>query len=170
MVQRRGYSEWVKIVEEFEKSASSLEDFSAKLGGKPSTLQFWFYKLRKQASRASRLLPVNVVALAAPKARQGATETVELALATGALLRFSVGTDVRYVAQIIAALGRPRGRGPPKSVGIYLAATPVDMRNSIDGLAALVRNEWKEDVYCGHLFAFVSKRGDRVKILVWERG
>jgi transposase-like protein len=105
MVQRRGYSEWVKLVEEFEKSASSLEDFSAKLGVKPSTLQFWFYKLRKQASRASRFLPVNVVASAAPKARQGATETVELALATGALLRFSVGTDVRYVAQIIAALG-----------------------------------------------------------------
>jgi transposase len=60
--------------------------------------------------------------------------------------------------------------GLPKSVGIYLAATPVDMRNSIDGLAAIVRNEWKEDVYCGHLFAFTSKRGDRVKILVWERG
>src|SRR5260370_39666122 len=61
MVQRRGYSEWVKLIEEFEKSASSLEDFSAKLGVKPSTLQFWFYKLRKQASRASRFLPVNVV-------------------------------------------------------------------------------------------------------------
>ncbi len=60
--------------------------------------------------------------------------------------------------------------GLPKSVGIYLAATPVDMRNSIDGLAAIVRNQWKEDVYCGHLFAFTSKRGDRVKILVWERG
>jgi transposase len=60
--------------------------------------------------------------------------------------------------------------GLPKSVGIYLAATPVDMRNSIDGLAAIVRNGWKEDVYCGHLFAFVSKNGDRVKILVWERG
>jgi len=105
MVQRRGYSEWVKLIEEFEKSASSLEDFSAKLGVKPTTLQFCFYKLRKQASRASRFLPVNVVASAAPKARQGATETVELALATGALLRFSVGTDVRYVAQIIAALG-----------------------------------------------------------------
>jgi len=60
--------------------------------------------------------------------------------------------------------------GFPKSVGIYLAATPVDMRNSIDGLAAIVRNQWKEDVYCGHLFAFTSKRGDRLKILVWERG
>jgi transposase-like protein len=105
MVQRRGYEDWVKLIEEFEKSASSLEDFAAKLGVKPSTLQFWFYKLRKQASRASRFLPVSVVASAAPKARQAAAETVELALATGALLRFSVGTDVRYVAQIIAALG-----------------------------------------------------------------
>jgi len=28
-----------------------------------------------------------------------------LALASGALLRFSVGTDVRYVALVIAALG-----------------------------------------------------------------
>lgn len=60
--------------------------------------------------------------------------------------------------------------GLPKSVGIYLAATPVDMRNSIDGLAAIVRNQWHEDVYCGHLFAFLSKKGDRVKILIWERG
>src|SRR6266851_7012976 len=50
MVQRRGYSEWVKLIEEFEKSASSLEDFAAKLGVKPSTLQFWFYKLRKRFS------------------------------------------------------------------------------------------------------------------------
>lgn len=104
MTERRGYSEWVKLIEEFEKSGSSFEDFATKLGVKPSTLQFWFYKLRKQASRAPRFLPVNVVA-SAPKARQQATETVELALASGALLRFSVGTDVRYLGQVIKALG-----------------------------------------------------------------
>ena len=104
MIQRRGYSEWVKLIDEFEKSGASFEDFAAKLGVKPSTLQFWFYKLRKQASRAPRFLPVDVVASAAPKARLAASETVELALASGALLRFSVGTDVRYVAQVIAAL------------------------------------------------------------------
>ena len=105
MTQRRGYSEWVKLIEEFEKTGSSLDDFAAKLGVKPSTLQFWFYKLRKQASRPSHFLPVDVVASAAPKARDGAAEMMELALATGALLRFSVGTDVRYLAQVIAALG-----------------------------------------------------------------
>ena len=44
------------------------------------------------------------------------------------------------------------------------------MRNSIDGLAAIIRNEWKEDVYAGHLFVFVSRRGDRVKILTWDSG
>ncbi|QDE87243.1 transposase [Myxococcus xanthus] len=44
------------------------------------------------------------------------------------------------------------------------------MRKSIDGLMALVRTAWGEDVYSGHLFAFVSRRGDRIKVLTWSRG
>nr|WP_246356757.1 IS66 family insertion sequence element accessory protein TnpB [Pyxidicoccus fallax] len=51
-----------------------------------------------------------------------------------------------------------------------LATGPVDMRKSIDGLMALVRTAWGEDVYSGHLFVFVSRRGDRVKILPFSRG
>lgn len=58
----------------------------------------------------------------------------------------------------------------PSSVRILLASQPVDMRKSIDGLMALVRNEWGEDVYSGHLFVFVSRGGDKVKILTWDRG
>jgi transposase len=58
----------------------------------------------------------------------------------------------------------------PLSVKIVLASQPVDMRKSIDGLMGLVRNEWGQDVYSGHLFVFVSRRGDRVKILLWDRG
>ncbi len=58
----------------------------------------------------------------------------------------------------------------PRSVTILLAAGPIDLRKSIDGLTAIVRSEWKEDVYSGHLFAFVSRRGDRVKILTWDSG
>ena len=58
----------------------------------------------------------------------------------------------------------------PRSVTILLAADPIDLRKSIDGLSAIVRSEWKEDVYSGHLFTFVSRRGDRVKILTWDRG
>lgn len=58
----------------------------------------------------------------------------------------------------------------PRAVRILLAREPVDMRNSIDGLAALVRTQWKENLYAGHLFVFVSRRGDRVKILSWDAG
>ncbi|WP_147476439.1 MULTISPECIES: IS66 family insertion sequence element accessory protein TnpB, partial [Corallococcus] len=58
----------------------------------------------------------------------------------------------------------------PASVRVVLAVEPVDMRKSIDGLMALVRGAWGEDVYSGHLFAFVSRRGDRIKVLTWSRG
>ncbi|NTX15204.1 IS66 family insertion sequence element accessory protein TnpB [Myxococcus sp. CA056] len=57
----------------------------------------------------------------------------------------------------------------PRTVHILLAREPVDMRKSIDGLAAVVRMAWQEDLYAGHLFVFVSRRGDRVKVLSWER-
>lgn len=58
----------------------------------------------------------------------------------------------------------------PRSVRIYLATKPVDMRNRFDGLSALVKRHLGQNVYSGHLFAFVSRRGDRIKILTWDRG
>ncbi len=58
----------------------------------------------------------------------------------------------------------------PISVRVVLTVELVDMRKSIDGLIALVRGAWGEDIYSGHLFAFVSRRGDRVKVLTWSRG
>jgi transposase len=57
----------------------------------------------------------------------------------------------------------------PWSVRIYLAAGPVDLRKSIDGLGALAR-ERSHDLFSGHLFVFTSRRGDRVKILTWDHG
>jgi len=57
----------------------------------------------------------------------------------------------------------------PASVRIYLAVHPVDLRRGIDGLAALVRAQG-HDVFSGHLFAFVGRDNDRIKILTWDRG
>lgn len=57
----------------------------------------------------------------------------------------------------------------PSSVRIYLAAEPVDLRRGHDGLVALVRNVWRLDPFEGHLFVFLGRRLDRVKILVWDR-
>jgi transposase len=57
----------------------------------------------------------------------------------------------------------------PSSVRVYLAAEPVDLRRGHDGLIAIVRSTWKLDPFEGHLFVFLGRRLDRVKILVWDR-
>ncbi len=44
------------------------------------------------------------------------------------------------------------------------------MRKSIDGLTSVVQEELRQDAYSGHLFVFVSRRADRVKILAWDKG
>jgi transposase len=57
----------------------------------------------------------------------------------------------------------------PQPVHIYLCVAPTDMRKGFDSLAALVAEELGGDPLSGHLFVFRSKRGDRVKLLYWDR-
>ena len=54
-------------------------------------------------------------------------------------------------------------------VSIYVCLGPTDMRKSFDSLAALVREWLGHDPLSGHLFVFRSRRGDRVKLLRWDR-
>ena len=54
-------------------------------------------------------------------------------------------------------------------VRIYVCLTPMDMRKSFDSLAAVVREGLGYDPLSGHLFVFRSRRGDRVKLLWWDR-
>ena len=57
----------------------------------------------------------------------------------------------------------------PPSVKIFLATQPVDMRKSFDGLKAVVEQFLEADPLSGHLFVFRGRRGDRLKILYWDR-
>ena len=57
----------------------------------------------------------------------------------------------------------------PQSVRIYLCTQATDMRKSFDSLAALVQEHLGGDPFSGHLFVFRGKRGDRVKLLLWDR-
>ena len=57
----------------------------------------------------------------------------------------------------------------PASVRIMLAVEPCDMRKGFDSLAAIVRETFGDDPLSGHLFVFRSRRGDRMKILWWDR-
>jgi transposase len=59
--------------------------------------------------------------------------------------------------------------GLPPSVRIHFATALVDMRNGIDGLRRMVEGTLKKDPYEGHLFVFVGKAKDKIKILFWDR-
>ena len=52
---------------------------------------------------------------------------------------------------------------------IWMASEATDMRCGFDRLAERVRAVIGENPQSGHLFVFRSRRGDRLKILVWER-
>ena len=55
------------------------------------------------------------------------------------------------------------------SVRILLCREPTDMRRAFDGLARMAADVVGEDPLSGHLFVFRNKRGDRLKILYWDR-
>jgi transposase len=57
----------------------------------------------------------------------------------------------------------------PPSVRIFVARGATDMRKSFDTLAALVIDVIDEDPQSGHLFVFVNRCKNRVKILWWDR-
>ena len=52
---------------------------------------------------------------------------------------------------------------------IWLATEATDMRCGFDRLAERVRAVMGQDPLSGHLFVFRSRRGDRLKLLLWDR-
>jgi transposase len=59
--------------------------------------------------------------------------------------------------------------GLPPSVRVYFATALVDMRNGVDGLRAIVEKTLRKNPNEGHLFVFVGKAKDKVKILFWDK-
>lgn len=52
---------------------------------------------------------------------------------------------------------------------IWLATEATDMRCGFDRLAERVRGVIGQDPLSGHYFVFRSRRGDRLKILLWDQ-
>ena len=47
---------------------------------------------------------------------------------------------------------------------------PVSLRKSFDGLSNEVRHVLAQDPLNGHVFVFLNRRRNQVKLLVWTRG
>lgn len=51
---------------------------------------------------------------------------------------------------------------------IFVAREAVDFRRGFDGLAAIARDSLGLDPLAGHVFVFLNKRRNRIKLLVWD--
>jgi transposase len=58
----------------------------------------------------------------------------------------------------------------PHPVRVFMHTPPTDLRKGFDALAGIVTTAFAEDPTSGHLFLFVNRRRDRLKILYWDRG
>ena len=52
---------------------------------------------------------------------------------------------------------------------VYIACGYTDLRKGIDGLAAMVQQQFQLDPFTNTLFLFCGRRRDRIKGLYWEQ-
>ena len=102
--------EWRDLLVEYRQSGLTQKEFAAKHEIPFSTFQYWLYVKSKKSSVSSprnsaRFLPVEVVASPASLTRAERSDVVEASLRSGVSVRFAVGTDTRYLAELLAALG-----------------------------------------------------------------
>ena len=57
---------------------------------------------------------------------------------------------------------------PSQAVKIVIATKPVDFRKGHDGLAAVAERDLGLDPHSGVIVVFRAKRGDRIKVLLWD--
>jgi len=57
----------------------------------------------------------------------------------------------------------------PAAIRIFLCTQIADMRRGFDGLALMTQSIIGEDPLSGHFFVFRNRRGDRLKVLYFDR-
>lgn len=65
--------------------------------------------------------------------------------------------------------GVPGAGLPGAGVRVWLCVGPTDMRRGFDRLAQQAEQVTGEDPLSGHLFVFRNRRGDKLKVLLWDR-
>ena len=120
--------------------------------------------IHSAGTRSSQITAPGTARIVAP-AETGKNGTAKGATAAPTVSHFHVKTAVEVSEANLSLLP-----GLIEKLQIFLSREPTDMRKGHDGLAALVQGVLAKDLYSGHLFVFLSKRRDRVKVLTWDRG
>jgi transposase len=58
----------------------------------------------------------------------------------------------------------------PRSVRVYFATRPTNLRKSFEGLSNEIRETLRHDPLAGHIFVFLNRRKNMVKLVMYTRG
>lgn len=58
----------------------------------------------------------------------------------------------------------------PRAVRVYFATGVTNLRKSFEGLSNEVRTVLSHEPLSGHVFVFLNRRRNQVKLLLWTRG
>ena len=82
----------------------------------------------------------------------------------------SSGMKIRNWCQM-KGISAERASGMLKDLSvdhIYIVCGHTDMRKSIDGLAAIIQQQYQLDLFSNSAFLFCGRRRNRMKVLLWE--
>jgi len=57
----------------------------------------------------------------------------------------------------------------PPSTKTFMASKRVDGRKGINGLTAIIRSQFKHELFDGHVYVFITKRADGIRVIFWDR-
>lgn len=105
-VKRRTRAFWRQVVAEVERGGTIASTARAH-GVKPKTLAWWRWTLRREAGptpKPARLLPVVLSPGFTALPKTPAHEAIAIELREGVSFRVPVGSEVGYVAALVAAV------------------------------------------------------------------
>lgn len=102
---RRTREQWASLVATFEKTSLPVERFCASRGIAPPTLRWWRWQLRDTAERRRRTDAVRLLSVDVADDHGATRSASRIAIVLCDVeVRIDVGTDVDYVATLVARL------------------------------------------------------------------
>src|SRR5689334_23220606 len=98
---RRTREIWRNLIQQFERSGKTAEEFAKERDIPLGTLRGWIYRFKREHEEAAPILPVTVIASAAPTARRSDEGGVEVML-----LRFPGSATSEVIADVVSRLRR----------------------------------------------------------------
>jgi transposase len=164
--RRNTWTKWRRLISEQMRSGESVAAFCRERKLRASHFYWWKKRLRENTT--ARFVEVQV---AESPANLPGDSRIEVRLQNGRSLMVGRGFDPEHVRGLLAVIGLPSLQAIDRAQGarIWMASEATDMRCGFDRLAERVKTVIGENPQSGHLFVFRSRRGDRLKILVWDR-